>query len=177
MLNMLSLLKTSAFAILIGWAVSQAPATPAVYVTADDIAATMMAAPEGVVSDQSIRMIDAGGYNVGIGLVRRPASRPGSSIEHHNQTEVYYVVEGAGTIVTGGTLVDGEPLDADGEVVKHLTGPSSIGPRIEGGESRRIAKGDMLIMPAGTPHGFTELEADIAYLVVRIDPDQLVQLK
>ncbi len=74
-------------------------------------------------------------------------------------------------------MVDGRPLDPNGEVVKHLTGPSSVGPRIEGGESRRIAKGDMLIMPAGTPHGFTELEADIAYLVVRIDPDQLVQLK
>ena len=74
-------------------------------------------------------------------------------------------------------MVDGEPLDADGEVVKQLTGPSSIGPRIEGGESRRIAKGDMLIMPAGTPHGFSELEEDIAYLVVRIDPDQLVQRK
>ena len=174
---MLSLLKTSVLAVLIGWAVSQAPATPAVYVTTDDIAATMAAAPAGVVSDQSIRMIDAGGYNVGIGLVRRPASRPGSSIEHHNQTEVDYVVEGAGSIVTGGTLVDGEPLDADGEVGKHLTGPSSIGPRIEGGESRRIAKGDMFIMPAGTHNGFSELEEDIAYLVVRVDPDQLVPRK
>ena len=169
--------KMGLFAVLVGVATSQSPAGPGVYVTADDIAATMMAAPEGVVSDQSIRMIDAGGYNVGIGLVRRPASRPGVAIEHHNQTEVYYVVEGAGTLVTGGTLVEGEPLDPDGEVVKHLTGPSSIGQRIEGGESRRIAKGDMLIMPAGTPHGFSALEADIAYLVVRIDPDQLVQLK
>lgn len=171
------MLKARVFAVLIGAAVTQSPAAPGVFVTADDIDATMAAAPEGVVSDQSIRMIDAGGYNVGIGLVRRPASQPGVSIEHHNQTEVYYVVEGAGTLVTGGTLVEGRALDPEGEVVKHLTGPSTVGPRIEGGERRRIAAGDMLIMPAGTPHGFTELEADIAYLVVRIDPDRLVQLK
>ena len=171
------MLRIGVFAVVLGMTASQAPAGSTAYVSADDIAATMAAAPAGQVSDQSIRMIDAGGYNVGIGLVRRPSTRPGVAIQHHNQTEVYYVVEGAGTLITGGTVVDGQPLNPNGEGVKHLTGPSSIGPRIEGGESRRIAKDDMLIIPAGTAHGFSEIDEDIAYLVVRIDPDQLVQLK
>lgn len=171
------MLRTGVFAILLGLTATQSPPGSTVYVSADDIAATMAAAPEGRVSDQSIRMIDAGGYNVGIGLVRRPSTRPGGAIQHHHQTEVYYVVEGSGTLITGGTLVDGQPLDPDGDTVKNLTGPSSVGPRIQGGESQRIGKDDMLIIPAGTAHGFSNIEEDIAYLVIRVDPDQLVQLK
>lgn len=156
---------------------TQAPARSATIIPAADIEATMAAAPTDSVSDQSIRMIDAGDYNLGVGLVRRPAAQPGGPIVHHAQAEIYRVVEGAGTLVTGGTLVDAQPLAADSRVVTDLTGPSSIGSRIEGGRSRPVAAGDMVIIPAGVPHGFSALSSDIAYVVVRVDPDQLVRLK
>ncbi len=142
-----------------------------------DIGAVIEAAPNGRVSDVQFRMVDAGGYNVGVGVVLRPASAPGGAIEHDKQTEVYRVVSGSGTLVTGGELVDRRQLPPDGNVVKQLTGPSSFGSAIRGGESRQISAGDIVIIPAGVAHGFSELQEDITYLVIRIDPEQLVQLK
>ena len=62
------------------------------------------------------------------------------AIQHHKQTEVYYVVSGRGTMVTGGELTNGRELNADGMVVRTLTGPSAVG-GIEGGESREVGRG------------------------------------
>ena len=156
---------------------SSAEFAAATVVTDAEIRAVIDAAPEDRVSDVQFRMVDAGGYNVGIGVVQRPASAPGGAIEHDKQTEIYRVLAGAGTLITGGELIDGQRLPSDGAVVKQLTGPSSYGSGIRGGDSRQITAGDMVIIPAGVPHGFSELQTDISYLVVRVDPEQLVQLK
>ena len=162
----LALLATGAFA--------QHPA--GIHISSADIRATIDNAPEGRVSDQQIRHLDAGGHNVGVGVVQRPPSTSLGAIQHHNQTEVYYVVSGRGTLVTGGELSDGRRLDPEGTVVRTLTGPSSVG-GIEGGESREIGPGDMVIIPADSPHGFSEITETITYIVVRVDPEQLVELK
>ena len=145
-------------------------------ITAAEVAATIEAAPSGRVSDQQIRMVDAGGHNVGVGVVQRPPTTTMSAIEHHNQTEVYRVVSGRGTLVTGGTLIGARALDPQGAVVRQLTGPSAVG-TIEGGNRQPVGPGDVVIIPAGAPHGFSEISETITYLVVRVDPDQLVELK
>ena len=149
----------------------------ATLVTDAEIRTIIDAAPEDRVSDVQLRMVDAGGYNIGIGVVQRPASAPGGAIEHDKQTEIYRIVAGSGTLITGGELIDSRRLANDGDVVKNLTGPSSVGSGIRGGESRQVTAGDMVIIPAGVPHGFSALQADTTYLVVRVDPEQLVQLK
>ncbi len=156
---------------------SGADVASATVVTHAEIRAVIDAAPEDRVSDVQFRMVDAGGYNVGIGVVQRPASAPGGAIEHDKQTEIYRVLAGSGTLITGGELIDSRRLPPDGDVVKQLTGPSSYGSGIQGRESRQVTAGDMVIIPAGVPHGFSELQTDITYLVVRVDPEQLVQLK
>ena len=148
----------------------------ATHISAADILATIENAPAGRVSDQQIRHIDAGGHNVGVGVVQRPPTTSLGAIQHHNQTEVYYVVSGRGTMVTGGELANGRELDPDGVVVRTLTGPSAVG-GIEGGESREVGPGDMVIVPAGSPHGFSEITETITYIVVRVDAEQLVELK
>ena len=186
----LSTLGLAAALITIGWVAgpptspgpgaprdSEAPDNPpATYISATDILATIGNAPAGRVSDQQIRHIDAGGHNVGVGVVQRPPSTTLGAIQHHNQTEVYYVVSGRGTLVTGGELTNARALPAEGATVRTLTGPSSVG-GIDGGESREIGPGDMLIIPAGSPHGFSEVTETITYIVVRVDPEQLVELK
>ena len=149
----------------------------ATHIDEADIEATVDAAPRGRVSDQQIRMVDAGGHNVGIGVVHRPATDNSSAIVHDQQTEVYQVLSGVGIMVTGGTLIDPRPLNPEGATVRQLTGPSSFGAGIEGGESRRVVAGDMVIVPAGVPHGFSSIAEPITYLVIRIDPDQVVDLK
>ena len=96
---------------------------------------------------------------------------------HDVVTEVCHVIEGAATLVTGGTLVDPVVRDASAGVVVTINGPGVSGSSIEGGVRRRIEKGDVVIIPAGTPHWFPEVEDDITYTVVRIDPTQVVALQ
>src|SRR3989304_9735206 len=78
---------------------------PATDVLASAIAATLKTAPPTSVSDQAIRVVDMGGYNVGIYVVNRPQTTVQGAILHDNRiSEIYYMLEGAGTLVTGGKL-------------------------------------------------------------------------
>ena len=131
------------------------------------------------VSDQAIRVVNVNGeYNVGIGVVHR-AKTSGkdapSGIEHAQITEVYHVIEGNGTLVTGGTLDNPREIPAENPVVTVLNGPSTGGSGIQGGVSRKLAPGDVVIIPPNTPHWFSEITTDqIVYLVVRIDPHKIL---
>ncbi len=159
--------------------VAQDSTKVATHISAADVLATIEAAPEGRVSDQQIRHIDAGEGYLGAGIVQRPPKAAGTAIvgiQHHKQSEVYRVVSGSGTLVTSSAMVDSRPLDPDGQTVLTLTGPSSVG-TIEGGQSRKISAGDVVIIPADVAHGFSEITETITYLVVRIDPEGLVKLK
>lgn len=82
---------------------------------------------------------------------------PGVAEVHDWETDVVYVLDGAATLITGGTVV--EPK---------VTEPGQIrGHAIQGGESRRIAKGDVLVIPAGVPHWFKEVQGPMTYFVVK----------
>ncbi len=151
---------------------------PATDVSAADIEATLKQAIEQKIVDTPIRTVDAGGHNVGIGLVHRPkgTNLPGGVL-HDVVTEVYHVLEGEGTLVTGGALIAPERRDDTATQVVTINGPGVSGKGIEGGMRRRIAKGDVVIIPAGTPHWFPEVQDDITYIVVRVDPRRVVTLK
>ena len=139
-----------------------------------------MAAPVDRVSDQAIRHVASAKGNLGIGVVHRPvleAGGPIAAIRHNNQSEVYRVMAGSGTLVTSSRMRDSKPLDADGYIVRNLTGPSDIGVIAETFDSREIRAGDIVIIPAGVAHGFSEITEAVTYMVVRIDPDRLVELK
>ena len=166
-------------AVLPAGAVAQDSTKVATHISAADVLATIEVAPEGRVSDQQIRHIDAGSGYWGAGIVQRPPKAAGTGIvgiQHHNQPEVYRVVSGSGTLVTSSAMVDSTPLDPDGQTVVTLTGPSSRG-TIGGGQRRKISAGDIVIIPAGVAHSFSEITETITYLVVRIDPEGLVKLK
>jgi quercetin dioxygenase-like cupin family protein len=90
---------------------------------------------------------------------------------------VYQVLEGSATLVTGGTIVNPQRRTSSQEEVTQINGPGVSGTSIDGGVSRRITKGDMVIIPAGTPHWFPEIQETIAYTVVRVDPSRVVTLK
>lgn len=131
------------------------------------------------VNDTSIRVVDVGGCNVGIGAVYRlsPAAK-GFSAAHDKVSEVYYMLEGAGTLVTGGTLVNPKRRQSSNEIVSGVNGPGVSGTTIEGGVSRRVKAGDMVIIPAGTPHWWSEIDgSSMKYVVVRVDPSRVVALK
>lgn len=138
------------------------------------------AAPADRVSDQPIKHVVSAEGNLGIGVVHRPLVETGSpihAIQHHKQSEVYRVMSGSGTLVTSKSMSDNEALDPAGYVVTNLTGPSDVGIIIDVEHSQLIGEGDVVIIPAGVAHGFSEITDPITYMVVRIDPEKLVELK
>ena len=124
------------------------------------------------ISDRPIRVVDVGGYKIGVYGVFRPKSVKQDAVLHETRvSEVYQMLDGAGTLVTGGTLVDPDKGTAGG------TGTTVRGSRIEGGVRRRVTKGDFVIIPGRTPHWWSELEGDITYVIIRPDPEGRQPLK
>jgi hypothetical protein len=107
---------------------------------------------------------------VGVYGVYRPKASVQEAILHETAvTEVYQMLEGTGTLVTGGNLLD---TWRDPAVKNSLKGK-----RIEGGVSRRMVKGDVVIIPGRLPHWWSNLEGDITYLIIRPDPTGKLTLK
>ncbi|MDG1995945.1 MAG: hypothetical protein P8J14_05590 [Emcibacteraceae bacterium] len=130
--------------------------------------------------DITVKHVADGDANVGIGVLHRPIMKsdgPINAILHHNQTEVYRIMAGIGTLATSSKMIDITQLDPEGFTVKNLTGPSDFGKIVDIENSQKLSKGDIVIIPAGVAHGFSEITQAIDYMVVRIDPDQLVTLK
>jgi mannose-6-phosphate isomerase-like protein (cupin superfamily) len=154
---------------------AQAPApSAATDITAAQIQAFIKDAPKDRNSDRAIRVIDAGGYHIGLFGVFRPKEAPiTASVHQTTATETYYMLDGAGVLVTGGTLK--QPTTPRPSAMGNWTDLGSSG--IEGGVSRRLSKGDVVIIPGGVPHGWASVESNITYLIVRSDPDKKIPLK
>src|SRR5258708_8619708 len=119
--------------------------TSATFVTLADVQVTLQKAPASAVSDQAIRMVDLGGlgYNVGVSVVSRPKSSiQGAPVEHEKVTEVYHVIAGSGTLVTGGKLIGAKPRAANAPQVVQLNGPSGFCTSADGRQTRGISRGE-----------------------------------
>jgi mannose-6-phosphate isomerase-like protein (cupin superfamily) len=117
----------------------------------------------------------AGGAGRAAGPAPEPCGERGTApanvaggIAHDSQTEGYYIVSGAGTMVTGGHIMNGRKSAPDAEVTKVLNGPSCSG-SIMGADvvTRQVKVGDIIIIPAGTPHGWSEIPEHVDYLSFR----------
>ena len=149
---------------------AQTSPPPTVDVTAAQIDAFIDALPDDAISDRPIRIADVGGYKVGVYGVFRPRSQPGAAIRHETSvTEVYYMLEGTGTLVTGGRLIDERSTGNSPNTGR----PNFGGSRIEGGETRQVVPGDVIIIPGSTNHWWSSLDTDIRYLIFRPDPEGL----
>jgi mannose-6-phosphate isomerase-like protein (cupin superfamily) len=88
-----------------------------------------------------------------INLVKR--TKAAGATAHEGFTELHHIVEGSGTIVVGGTLM-------------RATGGRGGSATIQGGVSRHVSKGDVVLVPSGMPHWYKDLDgASITYLEVR----------
>jgi hypothetical protein len=158
------------------------PSSEAALLTAATISQVIKAMPANAAVDQPLRTVDGGTANVGIFIVHRPQEPDqGCTIEHDTlvndrTTSIFLVLDGAGTLVTRGKLTNLALLSSDDPDLK-LVGSGSRGNGIQNGQSRRISKGDVVIIPAGVPHGFSAIEKSITYEVVRIDSGKTLPLK
>ena len=130
--------------------------------------------PDVVVSDQQVRAVDVGKSNVDIGVVYRGKLTGDSPVaEHDLVSEVYHVIDGSATLVTGPDITDLKRRAPDDRAVRLLNGPGGNGTSIRNGKTFELKPGDVVIIPAGTGHWFTKIDDHIRYLMVRIDPDKV----
>lgn len=125
-----------------------APGSPAIFKSAADLAAVLSRAAVNAGGMSSSNVTTTDQYRVS--LVKR--EKPAGALAHPGNTELLYIVEGSGAVVTGGTLVPA----ANGK-------PASIA----NGVTQKIVKGDVVIVPAGSAHWFSVVDAPITYLEVR----------
>jgi beta-propeller repeat-containing protein len=197
-LRMLALLCAASPAILS----AQAP-KDAIVISDTDIKAVlkMAADTKRTIPDNSLRVIDMGTYQLAVGIVARgklapapaaaaPAAAPANAqpacgqqragatgpggIYHDSTAETYIVTSGSGTLITGGTIVNGRRSPGDSEVTTILNGPSCNGTMV-GFTSRVINVGDVIVIPEGVPHGFSAIPDHITYLSVRPDLKKVLQ--
>jgi mannose-6-phosphate isomerase-like protein (cupin superfamily) len=149
---------------------------PATLLTAAQLEAHKAKMLADKIDDVPMNMVKAGGgsdkHQVGISIVTRAKgqSNPNFAV-HDDVAEVYHVLEGRGRMLLGGKIVDWQrrPTSAG-------NGLGSAGTKSEGSREIQIAKGDVLIIPAGTPHRWLMADEFTAYTVVRIDPDGVAPL-
>ncbi|MGA3203303.1 MAG: AraC family ligand binding domain-containing protein [Bryobacteraceae bacterium] len=154
----------------------------ATYISNDELLAYLRRAPSRIVandvSDQQVRAVDIGRSNVDIGIVyRRTLSGESPVAEHDLVSEVYHIIDGSATLVTGADIVDMKRRPATNENVRMLNGPGSNGTSIRNGVTYQLKAGDVIVIPAGVGHWFTKIDDHIRYLMVRIDPDKVTPLK
>jgi len=91
-------------------------------------------------------------------LAGRRDSGPGQVELHTVDTDVFYVLEGSGMFVTGGKMLDG----------KETAPNEQRGSSIEGGQTRTLKKGDVIVIPKGVPHWFRQISPPFLYFVVKV---------
>jgi mannose-6-phosphate isomerase-like protein (cupin superfamily) len=132
--------------------------------------------------DQQVRSVDIGKVQIGIGMVTRgkllpDPNRKGSVAEHEQISEVYHVISGEATLLTGPDLVNPVKRPDDERTVRLQNGPGYNSDAIRQPRTTHLKPGDMIVIPAGTGHQFTEIPDHITYMMVRIDPDKVVPTK
>ncbi len=125
------------------------------YLPGAQLVAKIEKAPDKAEGSAWIDLFRKPGY--GAVLVRR--TKPGRAEVHTALTDVWYVIDGAGTLVTGGALVDGKKTE-----------PGELrGRAISGGIAHRLGKGDVIEIPAGVPHWVSAVQGkELVYLTVKV---------
>jgi mannose-6-phosphate isomerase-like protein (cupin superfamily) len=146
------------------------------YLPAEEIQAYIKKALAEKRTDQQARDVDIGKAHIGIGVVYRgklDAPAKDSVAEHDLVSEVYYIMEGTGTLVLGPEITNMQRRPATAETVRLFNGPGNNGTEIKNGKTLNLKAGDVVVIPAGTGHWFTKIDDHIQYVMVRIDPDKV----
>jgi mannose-6-phosphate isomerase-like protein (cupin superfamily) len=132
---------------------NQAPPLQGGVITAADFAAIVAKQPKD--RNGNATFLQLAPYNVNM---EHRVNMPQNASIHDKEAELFYVVDGGGTIVTGGKLTNASRQNAD----------NSTGSGIEGGTSKKIAKGDFILVPEGTPHWFSAIDGELTLMSLHL---------
>ena len=154
----------------------------ATYIPVSELDAYTAKAIKYNIVDQQVRDVDLGKARVGIGMITRGkllagSKRKGAVAEHEQVSEVYHIIDGEATLLTGPDLVNSVKRPDTEKTVMLQNGPGWNSDSIVNPEIHHLKPGDVIIIPAGTGHLFTEIPDHITYMMVRIDPDKVVPTK
>lgn len=138
------------------WAQRPAPPTKT-FAASDDVAALLAKAKADHKEGQPTvieRILTLAPY--GVNLEYRTGVGPAAV--HIKEAELFYVLDGSGTLTTGGKLTGEKQTNAE-----NLTGTG-----IEGGSSRHMSKGDVAIVPENTPHWFSAIDGTIVLMSMHV---------
>ncbi len=152
-------------------AVTAAQERSAVDITREDINTVLESMGRSI--DRQLKVVDIGVGNVAVGILHRTGDNDTDGahrgLVHAYITEVYIVLSGGGTLLTGGELFNEGELSEGGIAV----GPS-FNAESRGGLVREIEEGDIVTIPAGLMHAWTSIPDHVTYLSVRVDPHQVL---
>lgn len=135
------------------WAQGQAGG-PVVYFSQADLAAMLKEAANPERGLTTARIARSEDYRISI----QQRTKVLGAVTHDNQMEMHYIISGSGTLVTGGALR--RPEASDGRAVTTIVG----------GDERRVAPGDSIVIPPGTPHWYSAIDGgEITFLEVAWD--------
>jgi hypothetical protein len=138
---------------------------PSIYMSAADIQAGL-----DQLDPKAIATPTGGAVNIGQGVncvVRRRVAGPQYAITHTRDLEYLIITKGGGTMVTGGTLI---PPTIDSDIYPNPNPNATIrsASGIKGGLARKVAVGDVIVSPPGTPHWLSEINGTIEYVEIRV---------
>jgi mannose-6-phosphate isomerase-like protein (cupin superfamily) len=142
-------------------------------ITKADIETLLKNAPTAV--DQPLRVVDMGKYNLEVAVIHRGPTndKPGDPTTgpYHDQTaETYIMLSGSGILTTGGTMMDKKPNPN----YNIMNGPGGNATAGTGAYSRRVQEGDIVLIPPGVLHAWSQITDHVTYLSVRPDPDRVL---
>jgi mannose-6-phosphate isomerase-like protein (cupin superfamily) len=138
-------------------------------ITKADVDAVLKQMPQQGAIDATLRVLDLGKSNIAISLVHRSPTKgdPTTGTYHDAITEIYIIMSGSGILTTGGTTNKKprpEFLMATGP-----GGSATVGP---GAYSRKVQTGDIIVIPPGVVHAWSEITDQCTYLTIRPDPER-----
>ena len=149
------------------WAQTATPrqaSAPAIVVGAELVDSTLQQSIANNTLDKKMAETPTRGGIVRIGIVHRTKPEP-RALLHNELTEIYQIIKGSGLLFTGGAPQAPTPV----------SDPPNLGPtpsfyvNQDGGVTQKVKQGDLVIIPAGLPHRFSELDGPIEYVIYRFE--------